>query len=179
MATIKLQPSGAVVLKGGKVACACCVTPFGLLATATSAGGGQECAMGPAVQNFIIQPPYQLRAGIAYKLRILFDSGDSLFHVGSNYEANFSSPSTFQLNWQTTHDGTSGNPWSISNSGKTIRFTLEDSLNCGGSNDNTHSGTAEALFNPTANFSLGFSFIGIAELEETGFENIEFYLDAP
>ena len=29
MATIKLQPSGAVVLKDGKVACSCCAQPSG------------------------------------------------------------------------------------------------------------------------------------------------------
>ena len=184
--TLGRTSSGAIKIKtdgegGGlrAVNCACCVTPFGLLATATSAGGGQECAMGPAVQNFLIQPPYQLRAGVAYKLRIVFSSGDPLYHVGSYYQANYTSSSTFELNWQTTHEGTSGNPWSISNSGKTIRFTLEDSGNCGGSNNKTQSGTAEALFTPTANLSLGFSFDGIAELQDTGFENIEFYLEAP
>jgi hypothetical protein len=181
--TLGRTSSGAIKIKtdGGlrAVGCACCQTPFGLLAYATSAGGDQECAMGPAVQNFLIQPPYQLRAGVTYKFLIVFNSGDALFHVGSYYQANYSSPSTFQLNWQTTHRGTSGNPWSISNSGKTIRFTLEDSSNCGGSNSSTQLGTAEALFTPSANLSLGFSFDGIAELQDTGFENIEFYLEAP
>jgi hypothetical protein len=181
MPTIKYSEAEGVkriITIDGKVSCECCPTPFGLLATATSAGGRQGCEMGPAVQNFIIQPPYRLRAGIAYKLRIVFSSGDGLYHVGSYYQANFTSSSTLELNWQTTHGGTSGNPWSISNSGKTIRFTLEDSENCGGSNENTQSGTAEASFTPTANLSLGFSFDGIAELQDSGYENIEFYLEA-
>jgi hypothetical protein len=133
--------------------------------------------MGPAVQTYFIPPPYQLRAGRAYKLRIQFSSGDGLYHTGSYYQANYSSSSTFELNWQTIYEDTSGNPWSISNSGKTIRFTLDDSENCGGENGNVQSGSAQAIFTPSENISLDFSFEGIAELESVGFENISFYLE--
>ena len=174
--TLGRTSSGAIKIKtdGGlrAVSCGCCETPFGLLASATSAGGKQGCKMGPAVQTYYIPPPYRLRAGKTYKLRIDFSSGDPLYHVGSFYEANYSSNSPLEINWQTTQDGTSGNPWTVSNSGKTIRFTLEDSENCGGSNNNTQSGTAEAVLTPSQNLSLDFSFSGIAELQDSGFENI-------
>ena len=159
------------------VPCSCCGTPFGLLAFATSAGGGLGCAMGQAEQTYFIPPPYRLLSGKTYKLRIQFSSGDASFHVGSFYEANYRSSTSFQLNWQTRHAGTSGNPWTITNSGKTIRFTLEDSANCGGPNGNLQSGDAEAFLTPTESLWLDFDFSGIAELQDAGFENISFYLE--
>ena len=159
------------------VECACCGTPFGLLASATSAGGGQECAMGQAVQTYFIPPPYRLLSGKTYKLRIQFSSGDEFYHVASFYEANYSSSKSFQLNWQTSQQGTSGNPWTITNSGKTIRFTLEDSEDCGGSNNSVQSGDAVAFLTPTESLWLDFDFSGIAELQDSGYENISFYLE--
>jgi hypothetical protein len=155
--------------------CAFCGN-FGLLATATSAGGNQGCEMGEALQTYLIPPPYVLLAGKTYTLVIDFSSGDSLYHVGSYYEANYSSSKSFELNWQTSYEGTGGNPWTITNSGKTIRYTLEDSRNCGGSNDNIQTGIAVATITPTELICLDFSFSGIAELQDTGFENIYFYL---
>jgi hypothetical protein len=177
MATIKLQ-NGNVILKDGKVSCTCCATPFGLLASATSAGGGLGCEMGPAVQTYFINPPYNLIKNKQYKLRINFSSGDGLFHVNSFYQANYTLSPDMNITWTTTHGGTSGNPWTISNGGKTIRYSLEDSENCGGSNPNTQTGTAEAIIiNTTSKITMGFNFTGIAELESVGFENIQFYLE--
>ena len=177
MATIALQ-SGKVILKNGKVSCSCCVTPFGLLASATSAGGDQGCAMGAAVQSFFINPPYTLVKNKQYKLRIEFNSGDELFHVGSYYQANYTLSPDMSITWTTTYGGTFGDPWTISNGGKTIRYSLEDSENCGGSNNNVQTGTAEAIIiNTTSNITMGFSFTGIAELQDSGFENIQFYLE--
>lgn len=177
MATIKLQ-NGNVILKNGNVSCSCCVTPFGLLASATSAGGGLGCDMGPAIQTYFINPPYSLIQNKQYKLRINFNSGDALYHVGSYYEANYTFSPDFSVTWTTTYGGTSGDPWAISNNGKTIRYSLEDSANCGGSNSNIQTGTAEAIIiNTTSPITMGFSFTGIAELQSTGFENIQFYLE--
>jgi hypothetical protein len=175
--TIKTQ-GGKVITKDGNVSCACCATPFGLLASATSAGGGQGCAMGPSVQTFFIEPPYKLQRSKRYKLKINFSSGDSLFHVNSFYQANYTLSPDMDIVWTTTHSGTSGNPWSITNGGKTIRYSLEDSENCGGSNSQTQSGTAEAIiFNSNSSINMGFNFTGVAELEAVGFENIQFYLE--
>jgi hypothetical protein len=177
MATIALQ-GGKVILKDGKASCTCCETPFGLLASATSAGGNQGCDMGPADQTYFINPPYRLIRNKQYKLRINFTSGDGLYHVGSYYQANYTLDPNMSITWTTTYGGTTGNPWSISNGGKTIRYSLEDSENCGGSNPNTQTGTAEAIIiNTGSNITMGFSFTGIAELEAIGFENIQFYLE--
>lgn len=177
MATIALQ-NGNVILKNGSASCDCCTTPFGLLASATSAGGNQGCAMGPAVQTYFINPPYNLVKNKQYKLRINFNSGDGLYHVGSYYQANYTLTPDMSITWTTTYSGTSGDPWTISNNGKTIRYSLEDSQNCGGSNPNTQTGTAVAIIiNTTSNITMGFSFTGIAELQDSGFENIQFYLE--
>lgn len=177
MAAIALQ-EGKVVLKDGKASCTCCATPFGLLASATSQDLDQGCAMGPAVQTYFINPPYSLIRNKQYKLRIQFSSGDGLFHVGSFYQANYTLNPDMNITWTTTYGGTSGDPWTISNGGKTIRYSLEDSENCGGSNPNTQTGTAEAIIiNTTSSITMGFSFTGIAELQDSGFENIQFYLE--
>jgi hypothetical protein len=177
MATIKLQ-NGNIVTKDGSASCSCCATPFGLLASATSDGQGLGCDMGPAIQTYFINPPYSLLRNKQYKLRITFSSGDGLYHVGSFYQANYTLSPNLNITWSTTFSGTSGNPWTISNGGKTIRFSLENSENCGGSNPNTQSGTAEAIIiSATSNITMGFSFTGIAELQDSGFENIQFYLE--
>lgn len=179
--TLGRSTSGAIKIKTDgtlrAVSCGCCATPFGLLASATSAGGNEECQMGLAVQTYYIPPPYRLLAGKTYTLRIDFSSGDALYHVGSFYQASFSTTPPISLDWQTTYDGTTGDPWSISNAGNSVRFSLEDSENCGGSNSNTQSGTATAVIQPASTIVLGFSFSGIAELQDSGFENIYFYLE--
>ncbi len=177
MATIKLQ-DGKVITKDGKVSCSCCATPFGLLASATSQDLDLECAMGPAIQTYFINPPYSLLRNKQYKLRIDFNSGDGAYHVNSFYQANYTLSPDLNITWSTTFDGTFGNPWTISNGGKTVRFSLDDSANCGGSNPNLQRGTAEAIIiSPTSNITMGFSFTGIAELQDSGFENIQFYLE--
>jgi hypothetical protein len=165
-------------LKDGKVSCECCATPFGLLASATSEDLDLGCEMGPAIQTYFINPPYTLVKNKQYKLRINFTSGDGLFHVNSFYQANYTLSPDMNITWTTTYGGTSGNPWSITNGGKTIRYSLEDSQNCGGSNPNTQTGTAEAIIiNTESKITMGFSFTGIAELQDSGFENIQFYLE--
>jgi len=177
MATIKLQ-NGKVITKDGKVSCECCATPFGLLASATSQDLNQGCNMGPAIQTYFINPPYVLVKNKQYKLRINFSSGDGFYHVNSYYQANYTLNPVINITWTTTYGGTSGNPWSITNGGKTIRYSLEDSQNCGGSNPNTQIGTAEAIIiNTESKITMGFSFTGIAELQDSGFENIQFYLE--
>jgi hypothetical protein len=181
--TLGRTSTGAIKIKTDSpglraVECACCATPFGLLASATSDGQGLGCAMGPVIQNIIIPPPYRLQRGTTYRFRIEFNSGDGAFHVGSFYTANFSLTPSIPINWQTSYEGTAGNPWSIGANGHSITFNLEDSENCGGNNPNTQSGTALAtILSPSSPITLGFSFQGIAELQDSGFENISFYLD--
>jgi hypothetical protein len=85
----------------------------------------------------------------------------------------------FSINWATTYFGTlDGNPWAITTGGNSVRFNVEDSANCGGLNGQTQGGTATATIqtgDQAVLFSLAFS--GIGELQDTGFENISFFLD--
>jgi hypothetical protein len=191
MATIKTKGPTLILTKldGSivKVSCSCCPTSYGLLASATSAGGDLGCAMGPVIQTYYINPPYRFEAGISYKLLIDFDSGDEAYHINSFYQANFTLDPDATLTWTTTFAGmNNGNPWTISNGGKTIRFTLETSGDgmgtgvgdCGGSNNNTQRGTAETIIvNALSSITMGFSFTGNGELESTGYENISFFLE--
>jgi hypothetical protein len=78
------------------------------------------------------------------------------------------------LNWETSPS----EKWEVSNNGNTIRYNVEDSENCGGTNAFTQTGTATAEIQVVGQgVLLGLSFSGLAELEDTGFENISFYLN--
>lgn len=84
------------------------------------------------------------------------------------------------INWSFTYNGTlNGNPWVVSNSGLSIRYNVEDSLICGGSNSNTQFGTAIATIitgsgNPV---TLDINFDGVAELEQSGSESLNISLN--
>lgn len=85
----------------------------------------------------------------------------------------------FDIDWQLTWDGMLlGNPWTISNNETSIRFNVEDSSDCGGNNPNTQSGIATATITiGDKNVLMDIDFVGIGELEASGFENIDFYLN--
>jgi hypothetical protein len=90
------------------------------------------------------------------------------------------SPIYFSIIWATTFYGTNdGDPWLITRGGNSIRFSIEDSGNCGGSNDNVQGGTAIATIQ-TGSQAVQFdlTFDGLAELQDSGYENIEFLLDS-
>jgi hypothetical protein len=136
--------------------------------------------MGPVIKEYIIPPPYLLNKNTNYQFRVEFDSGDGLYHVGSFYQIDLSfSPDEIDINWSTSYGGIlGGDPWSITNNGRSIRYSLENSENCGGSNPNIQTGTAIATIQiGDVNSTMGLDFEGIAELHYTGFENISFYLD--
>jgi len=98
-----------------------------------------------------------------------------------------STPGTCSISWSTvSYDLSAGdevptevfNRWVVSNEGRTLRFNVQDSLNCGGTNDSTQSGTATAIIDVIGDdFNLGINFSGMAETYETNYENITFYLD--
>jgi len=173
--------AGQLLLAGGLVSCQCCPpVPTELdilLATATSAGGGLGCAMGPVVKTFETPPPYALAPG-SYRLLVDFTTGDNLFHVGSYYQLEIDfTPAAISIDWEFTFAGVSANPWTVSDGGRTVRFSVEDSANCpGGTNANIQSGTAVATIVVAEATSMDFDFDGIAELQDTGYENISFYL---
>jgi len=70
--------------------------------------------------------------------------------------------------WTTTFAG--GGEWVVTNDGKTIRFNIEDSTNCGGSNSNVQSGTATAEIITAETYALTLEIVGIAELQDGNFE---------
>jgi hypothetical protein len=173
--------NGAGLLLGGAVNCLCCnTTPTPgldiLMASATSAGGDKRCLMGAVVKTFHNPPPYSLPPG-TYQLRVDFTTGDPFYHKSCYYELNLIfSPATAIIDWALYKSGTVGNPWLVTDSGRTLRFSVEDSADCGGTNDKVQTGTALATITVASTTSMGFDFDGIAELELTGYENISFYL---
>lgn len=60
--------------------------------------------------------------------------------------------------------------WTVSNWGKTIRFTVQDSSNCDGPNDLVQEGFAEGTITVTEGSTLQIRVMGIAELEATNYE---------
>lgn len=94
----------------------------------------------------------------------------------------------FDLSWATDSFENTGfegsleptvrNPWVITDSGRKVRFVVEDSLNCGGPNDNIQSGTATATIQ-VGDFDviMSIDFEGVVEYQDTGFERISFILD--
>ncbi len=89
----------------------------------------------------------------------------------------------FDVEWITAQTGqlnpvTSTHPWTVSSDNLTIRYDVEDSLNCGGSNDNVQTGTAEATITIGAvDVNMKLDFEGVGEMEHPDFEKITFKLD--
>lgn len=82
-------------------------------------------------------------------------------------------PLTIEWTTETDNDG----EWLIINDGKTIRFDIEDSFNCGGTNSLEQTGLATASVTTTEEFALTIDIIGIAELEDAGFELMRVSID--
>lgn len=85
----------------------------------------------------------------------------------------------FGLTWETTVDNPCDpTPWSFSNQNQSIRYTISDSENCGGSCNEVQAGTATATITVGAqDVNMGLAFTGIGELQDSGFEMIRFLLD--
>lgn len=83
------------------------------------------------------------------------------------------------IDWAVTYAGTlNGNPWTVSTSGRFVRFSIEDSWNCGGTNNNVQSGTAVASISVGKYpIYMNLNFIGNVEQQNTGYENMSFYLN--
>lgn len=87
----------------------------------------------------------------------------------------------FRIVWNTTDYGLiAGQPggWQVSNGGLKIRFDVQDSLNCGGLNGDVQGGTATATIN-TGQHSYNFTptLTGIGELQDSGYEDMNLYLN--
>lgn len=88
-------------------------------------------------------------------------------------------PNPFSISWNTSYSGTlNGDPWIISNNNKKIRYNVEDSQNCGGSNNNIQTGIAIATINTSSNsVNMNIDFDGLGEAQASEFELIRFYLN--
>jgi len=98
----------------------------------------------------------------------------------------FTSPWNFTdtgaLNTSTTRTYTSdtlptGSLWTSSTDKYSIKISWENSANCGGTNNKVQSGTATATINSTVSENIGISWTGLAELQDTGFENMTVKVD--
>ena len=79
----------------------------------------------------------------------------------------------FFIKWTTAQGGVrSGDSWQIFNDGLTIRFNIQDSVNCGGSNSYIQSGVASATISVSEPYDLRVLIDGVSELENTNFENM-------
>lgn len=90
---------------------------------------------------------------------------------------------TVNISWSTTQSGVSSGGWVISDNGNgagtRIRFNLERSSNCGGSNSSTQSGTATATIVPGPNYDMSVSLAGRGEAQDPGFEAITLSVSGP
>lgn len=156
-----------------KISCECCDP---LIAEGGSIGDHpqDECIMGDPLQTFHRNPPYLLGANQSYLLRMRVSSEDSLNHQGAFYQATFSASPSIPINWTTTYSGAVGNPWTIL--GSNLRFDFEDSIDCGGTNENVQIGVADALLQTTSDTSLMLSFIGRVERVSYGYDIVQFFL---
>lgn len=83
------------------------------------------------------------------------------------------------LSWEFTYGGTlNGNPWTVTAPATSVKFIIEDSSNCGGSNPNVQYGTALASISTNSNaVYMDLDFTGLAEDEDAFFENMSFFLN--
>jgi hypothetical protein len=83
------------------------------------------------------------------------------------------------LTWTTTvNNPCNPTPWTITNLNQSIRYTISDSFNCGGTCNSIQSGTATASI--TAGeypVRLYLDFYGIGELKDPNYEIIKIYLN--
>lgn len=69
------------------------------------------------------------------------------------------------LDWNTSvNEFMTTSPWNILNNGTVVRFNMEDSADCGGSNGNAQGGTATTTITVGGTDTLfDFSFAGMGE----------------
>jgi len=84
----------------------------------------------------------------------------------------------FEIEWTTTQEGVEADGgWIIANQGLTVRFGIEDSEDCNGTNAQTQNGTATATINVGESYALTAEIVGIGELQDEGYELLIVSLD--
>lgn len=82
------------------------------------------------------------------------------------------------LDWTTSVDNPCDiNPWIITNNGRSLRYNITDSMNCGGTCDSIQSGEATAVIFVSSKAKLNLDFFGIVEWQNSGYESLKFYLN--
>jgi len=77
-----------------------------------------------------------------------------------------------------TNTGSFGGGWSVTNGGRTIQFTVENSANCGGPNGSQQFGTATAtILGGTSGYRFIPSMVGFGEQHDTGFDQMSLYFN--
>ena len=77
-----------------------------------------------------------------------------------------------------TNTGSNGGGWSVTNGGRTIQFTVENSANCGGPNGSQQYGTATAtILGGTSGYRFVPSMVGFGERQDTGFDQMSLYFN--
>ena len=77
-----------------------------------------------------------------------------------------------------TNTGSFGGGWVVSNGGRTIRFNVENSANCGGPNGSQQFGTATAtILGGTSGYRFVPSMVGFGEQQDTGFDQMTLYFN--
>jgi hypothetical protein len=77
-----------------------------------------------------------------------------------------------------TNTGSFGGGWVVSNGGRTIRFNVENSANCGGPNGSQQFGTATAtILGGTSGYRFVPSMVGFGERQDTGFDQMTLYFN--
>ena len=77
-----------------------------------------------------------------------------------------------------TNTGSFGGGWSVTNDGRTIQFTVENSSNCGGPNGSQQFGTATAtILGGTSGYRFVPSMVGFGERQDTGFDQMTLYFN--
>jgi len=81
------------------------------------------------------------------------------------------------IEWALSDNNVSTGGWVVTENGLNLRFVVEDSANCGGSNSSVQSGTATAEISISEPYNLTPDITGLAELQDANFERMEVTLD--
>lgn len=129
-----------------------------------------------AIRKFLVQKPSKFSATIGLGL---LDNVNEFTYEILGESASQNCADFAGLSWSFTYGGTlSGNPWTVSSPASSVKFTIEDSLNCGGLNPNVQYGTALASISTDSNaVYMDLDFTGLAEDEDAFFENMSFFLN--
>ena len=75
------------------------------------------------------------------------------------------------------NDGIGG--WYVTNNNLTIRYIIQNDAFCGGCNPNIQSGVATATISVplNENYFMGYNLTGIGEFQDTGYEQMNLYLN--